>query len=690
MKKGYIYAIEGIIAGLLIVFYLGNMVRPPERTGWDQTMLNHYSSDLMGALSRSGTMEDMINAGNMDRFPVVVSTVGGRVSSRISIDGIPKNMIEAGVVRTGEDVLIAHSDQSEIEGVGFELSSDEVETGYGSVEFEFSEVIDNSVDLDNYPVEAGSLRVGDVFVGCFGEDNIDVRDCDGMYQVGHLNNSIVVYDLSDLKKLVAVNQFESGGMVLHTGFRGIGVEEEVKEFSVGDVELYGDVETTYSINNIDEANGVFVLYEETYGERSYVEGDYFNMYDMTFEVLSVEDDKVELQYITDIDFDSLILKDEGLEFIQDRSEVFGNYVSDGNLLIQIDDFDQDFEDEGFQNRLGLWKENFEVDDKHIPQNVMVEDPGGPAGYMKDFFDSGSFVVSSERFYDEEAELNFDGETIIIERGSNYIDIDGDTYEPGDSLRLGRNRFELVKTEPNVVFRSTGSYIFANYFTGEQIHGDKNILEVDRWEYDFSDQHIEASTSTTTKDIEEYGLPETDCSNGHREGSFNLNGDDIEFVITPLEIGAGTNCDRFDLINFDFEGNGNFDDGSEETPVGFSGDGPHTVGSTIEMAGRDYWIRVDDDEEELLLNMVDDRSVPSAVWNSQAYKGSGNMFYIGDRNVDDEFAALLRSVIIKSSIRENRIVGTDYFGSPNIANMFTDSVTNEFYLPATLDTVWWFR
>jgi len=67
-----------------------------------------------------------------------------------------------------------------------------------------------------------------------------------------------------------------------------------------------------------------------------------------------------------------------------------------------------------------------------------------------------------------------------------------------------------------------------------------------------------------------------------------------------------------------------------------------------------------------------------------------VFYIGDRDVDDEFAALLRSAIIKSSIRENKVVGTEYYGSPNIANIFAESVTNEFYLPATFETVWWFR
>ncbi len=690
MRKGYIYAIEGIIAGLLIVFYLGNMVRPPDRPEWDQTILNHQSSDLMGALSRSGTLEDMINTGSIERFPVVVSTVGGRVSSRIDVDGIPKDMIDVGVVRTGEDVFIGHSDQTEIEGVGFELSSDEVETGYGSIEFDFSEVIDGSVDLDDYPVEDGSLRVGDIFVGCFGEDGIDVEECDGMYQIGHLNNSIVVYDLTDLKKLVSVNQFDSGGMMLQTGFRGIGIEEEVKEFSEGVIELYEGVETTYTINDLDGDNNVLVLEEETYGERLYGEGDRFNLYDMTFEVLRIDDDNVELRYITDINYDSLILKDEGLEFIQEKSEVLGRFVSDGNLLIQIEDFDQGFEDEGFQNNLGLREENFEIDDEHIPQNVMVEDPGGPGGYLKDFFDSGSFVVSSERFYDDEAELEFDGETFNVERSSNHITVDGDTYMIGEPLRLGRNRFELVDIYPEVVFRPTGRYIFADHFTGQQVHGDKNILEVERWEYNFSDHHVEASTVSSNKDIDEYGLPSTECVDGHREGSFSLNGEDIEFVMTALELDVGTDCDSYDLVNFDFDGNDNFNDGSEETPIGFTDDGPHTVGSTIEMAGREYWIRVDDEEEELLLNMVDDNSVPSAVWNSNAYRGSGNVFYIGDRDVDDEFAALLRSAIIKSSIRENKVVGTEYYGSPNIANIFAESVTNEFYLPATFETVWWFR
>ena len=686
MRKGYIYAIEGVIAALLIVFYLGNMVRPPERTRWDQSILNHQSNDMISAISRSGVLEDLIADGDMEKFPVIVSTVGGRLGHDMRSEGIPKSSIEVGIIRTEEDVMVATDESGSIGDAEFVI---EEEAGQKTVEFDFQSVIDGTVTLGNYPIENSPVTSGDIFVGCF-DSVMDAEDCDGIYQVGHLGDSLMVYDLTDLKNLVSVEQFNTPVMNFFMGFRGIGIEEEYITVSENDeVELYDGLETTYTVDETDESNGILTIDEETGPERSYREGDNLNIYDMSFEVDEIESNSATLEFTSSLNFDSIITKGNELEFLQERSEVFMDYLDDGGTILMVEDFDENFEEDGFMNRIGLFQQEYEVIDEGISQNVFEEGYGDPSGYISDFFGSTPVVVSHDRFYEDEAEINIGGETTEVERFNNYVMIDGESFYVDDSLMVGRNRFEVTDLEPHVQLEPEPNYFFENYLTdGNHVHGEEKVMKVERWEYNFTDEHIYSDYwSSTYADPEDHGLPEDECEQS--EGSFELDGETVNFVLTPLDI-QNTDCDEYNLINFDFTGDGNYNATVEQTDEGFSDEGPHTIGSYVIMEGREYWIRIFDEDDEIKLQLNEDSDVPTAVWNSEVNNGDGNVFYIGDGVVDDEKASILRSAILKSSLGDQDLVSTGDIGSPNVINAFPDSIYKNMYLPATFESVWWFR
>lgn len=721
MRKGYVYAIEGIIAGLLVVFYLGNMVQPPETTEWDSTVLNQRSGDLIEAFSSSGILQEVIVDGREDQFPVMVSAVGGDVDQELSLTGLPQRSIGIGVFRDYTDVMVSETDETtsapegvdesyvngeeryrtgSIGGVDFYLSdtTEEGSVNYDRVAFNFDGGDISS--YDDYLVDDGPYSVGDVFRGCFDFSNFDEEECDGVYQVGYVNTSLVVYNLTDLEPLVTREYISSGGLDISVSYRSFGIPGEQTVSEGESIGFRGNVGSSYEVSEINGEDGFIRVVKTVSGEdvrdRIYVEGQSFNTYDRMFEVSEINEDEAVLSFDSDMAFDVGITSGEGIDTINSVSKGLEDFLSGGNSLLMLEEFssveEEDFEDSFYQETGFSLEEGFSVQEEGVGFNKLdTEVTTGTSPYVTEFFTTTTHDFSGSRFNDNYFEFEFGGESYEVE--DTYDDgvlVNDRQYKEGDSIILGGNRYSVLDTtyNPLSVQPYSENHRFSNFFDGANLLGEEVVLYADGWSFDFSGiDKEEGTTQITYSDPEDYGLPSGDSVEQQRQGGVEVNNEEFDFVITSIEM---TGSDVFDYVNFDFTGDGGYGGDDDETGAGFSDEGPHPRGGEVLINGREYRVDFNDGDNQLVLEYTHDDRVPTGIWNSDVVRGNGDVFVLTSDNLNEEVASIMVPMVVKGSMTEHYFREVDVFGSPNIGTTFSNMVYEETYLPYVLDGVWWYK
>ena len=83
-------------------------------------------------------------------------------------------------------------------------------------------------------------------------------------------------------------------------------------------------------------------------------------------------------------------------------------------------------------------------------------------------------------------------------------------------------------------------------------------------------------------------------------------------------------------------------------------------------------------------------VPTAVWAQSAYRGNGNVFYMGGQGFSDDTIQLMKAVMFRSAVERHRFSVPRVQGSPTAGVTISDSVNQGVFMPYTVESRWWFR
>lgn len=735
MKKGYMYALEGVIAGMLVVFYIGSMVQTPEQTSWDKTVLTQRAGDLISAISRTGILGEAIQKDDSRMVSVITSIVGGGVDYRIEVNDLPKSNIEVAVVRNGRKFNITGSTfQSDVTDV----SSDDDAVRRGTYRGKDFVIVDSiSDDVRNFDkvyfdfngdnsyeggedLREGPFSAGDIFRACFKDE----EPCSekGYYQVAYVEDALGIFGLDDVGNLVKTNDMSSQGFDIGVSYKGEAViNRTVKNWEGSEMTISF---SGYDLNVRREGSGVRFRRVEDFS-TVYTEGDVVNLFGANYIVESVE--PLTLVYAGSLDYDVLLSKDEGVGFYSYNEEKITDFLAGDNTLVLLENFSgisRERFDSSIMKTLDFDLNEAGLTKQDTSYNVFNPEKGtGPAGFINSFFYDNPISVSTENL-DEDTPDKVD-----LENGEFYVNLVKDgtgspdyiefskgspdftspkiAYE-GDRILLGNNYYSVNSIYP-LEIQPMPQFKFGNYFAGK-ITGDKNILEVDRWKYNLSEgstylpyqnatfvqnddaingDYIEMSpddyigTPQTECDNAEYINGESDLESSDNKYPYKVNeGGSYSFIVTDID------CDNVvDYVNFDFNGDGTYNQ-TEEVFNGYSREGVYQSGEIVEMENRSYRVRFN--SSHLLLGATGQLEVGTGVWSSDVYRGHGNAFYIGNKTVTDSFANLLQTVFMRAGVRRHEFTESKPLGSPNVGMVFSDYIEGKNYLPYTLETVWWFR
>lgn len=721
MRKGYMYALEGVIAGLLVVFYVGSMVQTPEPTSWDKTVLTRRAGDLMNIYSRTGMLEDAILENDPSRLSTLTSVVGGGVDYRLEVDKIPKSEVEVGIVRSGERYRITDApvdiEPSNYDGITSEedyakrgtfgekefILVDSVEDGnrrLNTVYFDFDGDGDyGESGVAPHDLQEGPYIVGHIFEGCFQESCSEPST----FQIGYVGDALGVYRMDDVEGLVRNRKATSNGFGIRMSYTGVGMSEPL--------ETTGDTLNIHGYDLSFDRQGELISPE--FSEELYGEGERIGIFGNTYRIESTS--PIRLRFDERLNQDVLVFKDEGFEFFENNRPVVEEFLLRDGTVVELANLSRVEREEfssSFHSGLGLRKISSGINRYGPGYNVIRDsEPSSPSGFIRSFFYDNPLRIGVERFSSsgpssKDAEIEVGERKYTVRYDEDYSsegrigfsEDDGSSFvwkERGEEVLLGHNDYYVEEIYPlKIVPRE--EYKFENMYTGK-IKGEEAVLEAPRWEYNFSglDRSFKfeeaafgggpGAESITSSDYR--SIPESTCSgmNEYRIGDASMVSDTYPFILTDI------NCDgEVEYTNFDFnpDRTENYFNQTASDFERYSREGIYQEGEIVEIEGLEY--RIGYNSTHLQLEGEGQNTVGTGYWNQDVYRGHGSFFYTGNVTLSDSTSNLLETVFIRASVRKHEFTSGGPVGSPNVGTVFTEDISGTNYLPFTIETVWWFR
>ncbi|MFB6076916.1 MAG: hypothetical protein ABEK12_02195, partial [Candidatus Nanohaloarchaea archaeon] len=152
VRTGYVHALEGMIAALIVVFYLTSIVSVPATTDWTRTRLSKTSEDLLSALDRSGFLDDVVMRNDPESFSTFVRYLEGSVGHAVQIRNIPPSRAGIAVLANNSSTVTVSTTVGDWGGTGLPVSYSPYRRGnlstdsrFGDVPFVLSDGSDDSV-----------------------------------------------------------------------------------------------------------------------------------------------------------------------------------------------------------------------------------------------------------------------------------------------------------------------------------------------------------------------------------------------------------------------------------------------------------------------------------------------------------------------------------------------------------------
>ncbi len=709
-RKGYLHAIEGVIAGLLIVFYVGAMVEAPPPTDWTETSLTKRSGDLLGTLSRTGLLDTAVMKDSPQILTAVMESMSADMEYRMRLQGVPQPTLNVGMLSRLQHITRSGSASSScppgvnsvefgcrsgtIEGVEFVLSdlNNNSVMKYNAVNFDFT----GDSEYDDDSPDEGPFRFGDLVDWC------PDGTCQGTFQVGYINDTLTLYNVTRFEKLLDQESINANGFNVDAFYTAQEVRDEINVERPADDEVtlpasrFGGVDLEIRWRN----NGVqFREHANWEGQPAYYEGDSAGLFGEFYEIKSIE--PLRAVPTNEINEDALVAKGIAPGYLEQINKSLKEFLLQDTTLVEISDLsmleDAAFET-GFHGELGLRRPDADLIPAGVSTNVFtdVTPPGSPSEFVENYFYERGIVVPEERFDETpsyyNATFSLAGEEMCanVSKDTDRLSIseggctDWDT-SVGERIARADNIYRVAAKMPLQLDPMDG-YRFDNFLRGRVI-GEETVLKVKGWRWNVSEASFNVSLDDGDGADDLEGKPDSECSDPYRTNvSFTMDSGTYAVVATDIKP-----CDsKYEYINFDFNDNNAVDDSESETPDGFSDEGIHFNGEQIMIEDKAYVPQVGPSGEWVYLQRDLPDEVASAVWERNAYRGDGSYFYMGNTSLGADGRAFLQSVLLRAATRQYTFTPSRVIGDPNVGTTYTEAINNKIYTPYSIDSVWWFK
>lgn len=730
------HAIEGVLASLLVLIYLGNIVSAPGQTDWDRTSLTKRASDLLSMLSRTGHLDQYIVQDDPRSLDALLNVMGAGLGYTFYIQGLPERQVDTRVVMNDSEVLraptrhassVPSAPESEFEyrrgsinGIEFVLSDSGNNNSiqkYNYIHFDFND--DGDFDTITQQFEEGPFVTGETVDWCPGGTCTD-HD----YQIGYMNETLTMYNLTPRRWLwqeldeVAVREID-----VDNTMRALDLMPPVDRSGDTFNRVDGSWQTSRTFNGVDvqfrlsDSNRSLRVNLSAGFSPVYRGGDSITLFGKSYEVAGVSTDELvplEIRPRQTISGDVLLATGIDPRVLDRHRETVLNFLSRSNTVFEALNMSiysrQEFED-SVHSQIGLEMIDLPMQRRGIDRNVFPQRraPGSAAGFIEEYFYGMPIDVPEERMNftpnrsqrryatadvglaGQEYELNV---SYVADRISISDTGDFETwYDLEEEFQRSGNIYSVSELLP-VRIETRPRYRFTNLHQSN-ITGAQTVLTVEGWEWDPEPLSFNVTGFTdVSRPPGAYDPSDGEgCSDGYRQATIegtNAAGRDIFDEDYSVTLSNRQPCDVFwEFINLDLNQDGDYADLLEEQE-GYSREGPYQFDDTVTIENTSYRITVGSQGTWMYLERVVPDTVPTAVWTPNAYQGNGNVFYIGEQSFGDDTRTLLQSVIFRAGVERHRFTTPSIRGDPTIGVSVSDSVDQGVFMPYTVDSLWWFR
>ncbi|MDY6761476.1 MAG: hypothetical protein SVY41_00335 [Candidatus Nanohaloarchaea archaeon] len=647
-RKGYVHALEGVIAALIVVVYLNSIVSVPSTTDWETARISKESEDMLAALDRSGFMDRVVLQNDPESFNAFVNTLSSSASYSIQVSGLPKQFIDVGVLAPNSSTVRAETAAQETQPPGVPASVDSsgfrtgtvTGDGFNNLDIALADTVKNgitgfstvSVDLDDD---------GDFSGPGEGPYNFSERfTCDGtdtgctfteIYEFGPFNTTVPVYNASTAAGLSSkISEMEIGRRTVNISFDAVNpFDERLTRFD------------TLWIENLD-AGGI--------AEHSRHIENFLRRGRMLLIHSSVDRAAIDANYLGELGFD----------YIQE-------YQVDGsdnrNVLFSLH---------------GPRNESYRPAQYYLDGGIRITDFTGSGG-----FDTASFTLRGQditaRRWDDQVSFSTSAFQVNHSTGSRAT-ITGNTYRI-DTLRplvlepVGQQTFDTFNTER----------VDAEYHLTRMAHRTYNITQYDRTA-DYDNQFEERSDLPGQYSDGPVNTPCDPDDNPYRLGDITVDGTSYTFIMVNFE--PEQPCDGYyEFLYMDLNDDGDVDDDSLSES---SHEGPYQEGYRINISGEPYEVSLSLDGTEIKLTRIGQRLVGEIPVSRDMFGRGGAAALVRRPALGHDDAALLTALMARETQEQQAFTAPRTLGDTSIGYTRLSSAGRKNTFGYTLETVWWFQ
>lgn len=648
MRRGYLHAIEGILAALIVVLYINSIIAVPAPTDWTETTLSKRSEDLLSALDRSGFLDDIVMRDDVESFGTFVRQLDSAIQYEISVNGLPQQQPHVAVLVNNTSTYEASTTAGSWSGAGLPSSEDgryregnlSSHPAFGDVGFVLSDTEDNeffeytSVNLDlNDDGDFGDAGEGPYQRGDIFRCTRGVTGCDGHeYVPGPFNTTIVLYNATFAARLQC----------------------SIANTSIGERTVKPIIE---SANPTRQSLQPFNVLIAPWNESE----------------------------------------------LDDHRAALNASVADGSLLVVIADVADSTIESGYLNDLGFsYIEAFNILGSGQDTDIFysLHDPRNQSYYPANLYGMAAVTVA-EFTSSRQGTLTLRSRDIGVRRWLSDDAVAFETedyavnYTVGDTVTLLGNTYAIQDIAP-LALQPDGQQRFDSYETG-RVRGDFSVMRMANPRFNTS--QYDTRNEYTSKYQNKSDLPKnytdgvagTNCDFAdypYRLGNVSIQGTNVTFLLVNFQ--TTTPCDDYhEFVYFDMTDDGDFDD-SGDTGAGYSADGTYQDGDTATFpVNQSYIVDPYSNGNGTALERVGPRFVGELPVNREVFS-EGSTALIGRERLGHDDLAIINALILSETRESAPFTPQRTLGDTSVGYTYTSMAGGEVKLPYTLNTVWWFQ
>lgn len=703
MRKGYVYALEGVIASLIVLLYLGNIVSVPQQTDWDTTDLSTRSGDIIQTLDASGALEEIIVNNDQQRLDAALQAMDTGLDYNMWISGLPRPTIEVRIAATSDMIQRTTTTDSgdtrtgTLTGIGdFEIRDerDEAVFKYDSVYFDYN---------DDGTYEEGPCRFGDMLSSCTAKPS---GLADQRFQLGYLNETVTVFELTPYEAYMERSDLQLDQLSPEIVFAATDLRE--RELLDGDdLSSNGDwLEGSFDLDGVTVDLNVTSARDQIYFDEGagyhgpYLVGDEVDILGTFYAIESL--DPVRLVPQQELVADVMFLHDHDPSMVQTHNSTLYEFVSDGNTLIEMADLSgmgrQAF-NTTIRQDLGMAWVDVPVQGGSSGSYFPDAEPGTAGSFIKQYYTQVGVTIPEDAFEtdggEQEASFSVGGDDFIARVDTSNDEVgfapEGDTvtsyHERNDRVAVGSNLFQISNLMPLEL--TPRSPVMFPDLRDMPVTGDTAVLEDPAASWDQRAASINVSDlSEAETPLED--LPDTVCDDAHLVDDLSI--DQTYTVVLSKVTQDADECDdtAYTHVSFDFNDDGASNLSIEATGEGYTKEGIYLPGEVVEINHREYRLFSQENGTWLYFERIVPETVPAASWSNNAADGSGNYMLTGTAPWDNDVSSFLLSATLRGGVERYQLTDSRIIGDTSVGASYTFALDQTVFSPYTIDSVWWYN